>query len=127
MEHGPPRAPGPGVGSVTAAEINRVSAWLDDLVARHGLPPKALVVHQFTTAMVRDRRAILQRPNVRVALEMDGHGTATAKQRTYERLATLAPQLYQGLMIFERRDRGGLLTPGRLQRLTPVPSYIGYQ
>jgi len=119
--------PGRGVGRVTAAEVNKVSAWLDDLVTREGLPPKELVVHQFTTAMVRDREAILQREGVRVTLEMDGHGTKAAKQRSYERLATLAPQLYQGLMIFERRDRGGLLTQGHLQRLTPVPSYVGYQ
>jgi len=124
---GPRGRPGRGLGRVTAAEVNRVSAWLDDLVVRHGLPAKDLVVHQFTTAMVSDRAAILQRPNVRVTLEMDGHGTAAAKQRSYERLATLAPQLYQGLMIFERRDRGALLTQRHLQRLAPVPSYIGYQ
>ena len=35
------------IGSVSAAEVNGVSEWLAELVRREGLPPKALVLHQF--------------------------------------------------------------------------------
>lgn len=119
--------PGRGIGSVSAAEVNRVSRWMQGIVERHDLPRKELVVHHFRASMVRRHRRIVQRDGVRVILEMDGHGTRLTKRRTFERLARLAPGMPHSLMLFERRDRGGLLGPSQLARFEPQPSYVGYQ
>jgi hypothetical protein len=42
--------PGQVIGTVSAKEVNATSAWLAQLVAKHNLPQKLFLVHQFTPA-----------------------------------------------------------------------------
>ena len=72
---GPRQVPGRVIGSVGAAEVNRVSAWLADLVEREGLPEKAFVLHQFRSTMIRDvERVRSSRPGLAMVQHVDGFG-----------------------------------------------------
>jgi hypothetical protein len=122
---GPGEAPGGGtIGSVTAAEINEVSAYLDGLVAREGLPEKALVVHRFTPGMVVDPQNVVDRPGVAVVFHADGFGTPEAKLGDY--FGLLPDRFHRGLKLFFDEDVG-LLTPAEVLGLTPPPDVVTYQ
>ena len=59
---GPDQVPGQVIGRVGAREVNATTAWLDQLVTKHDLPQKLLLIHQFTDDMVpeaelKERRA----------------------------------------------------------------------
>ncbi len=68
------RCPGRVIGSVGAAEVNRVSAWLSDLVEREGLPEKPFVLHQFRSTMIRDVERVKQRAGLAMVQHADGFG-----------------------------------------------------
>jgi len=64
------------IGSVDAAEVNRVSEWLADLTAEHRLPQKLLVLHRFTKAMVRHEDEVeTDHDEVGLLVHMDGQGS----------------------------------------------------
>src|SRR5690606_12096570 len=46
------------IGSVDAAEVNQVIAWLADLTAEHRLPQKLLILHQFQLRMITNRAQV---------------------------------------------------------------------
>ncbi len=75
--------PGHRVGSVGAAEVNRVSAWLDDLTARERLPEKVFLVHQFRSDMVRHIGRIQRRDHLALVQHVDGFGTRAQKLATF--------------------------------------------
>ena len=51
---GPRQVPGRTIGSVSAREVNRVSAWLAELVEARSLPEKVFMLHQFRSDMIPD-------------------------------------------------------------------------
>jgi hypothetical protein len=71
------------IGTVDAAEINRVSAWLAGIVREEALPQKLLVVHQFRFSMITDRDLIETPPELAVVIQMDGQGPLPSKYETY--------------------------------------------
>jgi hypothetical protein len=124
------QVPGKVVGSMDARDINYAIRTLASLVEEHDLPPKVLVVHRFTAAMVTNVAAIAEDPRVQVVLNMDGWGPPATKLNSYRRFVASAPVAFTGFKIFYRNDRRGgsrLLTPGELLELDPVPIYIQYQ
>lgn len=95
---GPRGVPGKTTGRITAEQINQASLRLDRIVENENLPPKVLVVHQFTRRMVKGRARIKQRPGVQVAMNFDGIGTPAAKEAGYGALATEG--LFNGFSVF---------------------------
>ena len=72
------------IGSIDAAEINRTSAWLAELVRDEDLPQKLFVVHQFRLSMIgREHLLRTDRPELALLVHMDGQGGAAQKLATW--------------------------------------------
>jgi hypothetical protein len=121
---GPHGRPGHTVGSVNAKTLNRVSAYMSNLIERENLPQKALVIHQFRDGSVKNRKGIKEPAGVDVVLNFDGIGGAAAKKAGYARLTR--EDLFAGFSLFYRLDRG-LMKPGEILRLEPEPDFLLYQ
>jgi hypothetical protein len=116
--------PGNTTGSVTAENLNRVSAYLSDVVEGEGLPPKALIIHQFRGGSVKKRKRVEQPEGVDVTLNFDGIGSRAAKKAGYDRLRQ--DGLFNGFSLFYRLD-SGLMSPSQVLGLEPSPDYVLYQ
>jgi hypothetical protein len=116
------------IGSVDAAEVNRVIEWLAGLVARHRLPQKLLVLHQFTIHMIADRRELdTGRDELAVLVHVDGFGTPGQKLNTWNTLhRDQPPGLWWGWKNFYDEDQP-TFTPARTVEVDPSPRFISYQ
>ncbi|MBF4614888.1 hypothetical protein [Curtobacterium sp. VKM Ac-1376] len=116
------------IGSVSASEVNEVSSWLAALVREEGLPPKALVLHQFRLSMIQDRSAIETHPELDMLVHVDGQGSQPDKQATWNALHVGAPEgLHWGWKNFYDEDTP-MLTPAQtMQDVQPTPSLVTYQ
>jgi hypothetical protein len=121
---GPNGVPGETTGKITASEINAATRRMNQIVEREGLPPKVLIVHQFTKQMIKHRRAIRQRDGVQVVLNFDGIGSPAAKEAGYAALASRA--LFNGFSIFLRLDTK-VMSPREILRLAPAVNFLLYQ
>jgi hypothetical protein len=119
------QVPGRVIGSVTAAEVNRVSAWLSRLTRRHDLPQKVLMLHQFRADMVQDPERIRQRPGLAMVQHVDGFGTRSQKLTTY-RTVERAEQFSMGFKLFYDEDVD-LFEPRRVLRIRPRVDFVSYQ
>ena len=122
---GPRQVPGQLIGSVGAAEVNRVSAWLSNLVERRRLPEKAFVLHQFRTSMIRDIARVRERAGLATVQHVDGFGTRSQKLATYHAVARPA-QFAMGLKLFYDEDTN-LFAPHRVRKIRPPVSFVSYQ
>ena len=123
---GPGQRPGKVIGSADADEINEVSAYMDRVVTREGLPQKLLVAHQFTANMIRRRSRLRQRPGVAVTISIDGVGPRGLKENTYRQLARSGDGLYDGFKVFYEED-GRPMTPSQVLALRPQPDLVIYE
>jgi hypothetical protein len=116
------------IGSVTAAEINEVSAWLADLAAEHSLPQKVLILHQFSLAMISDRQDVdTSRPELAITLHADGHGTPKDKLSTWNALQQDLPEgISMAWKNFIDEDTP-MFTPEETYDLEPRPWFVSYQ
>lgn len=114
------------VGSVDAKEVNRVSAWLADIVREEGLPQKLFVVHQFQLRMVSNRDQLRVRPELATVIQMDGQGSRAAKLDTYRAVTRGAGPWYHGFKLFYDEDPD-LFQPADVLGLSPVPAFVSYQ
>jgi hypothetical protein len=123
--------PGKRVGTVDAAVVNAAAEFLAGLVREHGLPPKILVVHRYTQAMVTNAAGIKPLPEVQVVMDMDGWGSPGAKRSTHQSYIQREPVQFTGFKLFYKNDLKGtpsrLLTPAEILELTPAPIFIQYQ
>ena len=122
--------PGSVIGSFDANDINYTAEYLQKIVKENHLPPKILVVHRFTQAMVKNYKDIRIIPEVQVVMHMDGWGFPAKKINTYKQFIYKEPVEYTGFKIFYKNDtkgNGRLLTPQELLKLKPQPVYIQYQ
>jgi hypothetical protein len=122
--------PGSRIGTMDAADINYMIDWLSKFVQQHNLPPKVLVVHRFTQAMVTNASQIKLDPHVQVVMHMDGWGPPWLKRDSYRDYVVKEPVQFAGFKLFYKHDtRAGdpLLTPTDLLKLAPRPMYIQYQ
>jgi hypothetical protein len=122
---GPGQVPAQEVGSVSAAEVNSVSGWLDHLVAVHHLPAKLFLVHKFRTTMVRNESTLVPRTHLREVVNVDGFGSPGDKLPKYRQFAATS-RFELGIKLFYQQDIE-LLTPAQVLRLTPQPAVIDYQ
>src|SRR5690554_5660504 len=123
--------PGKKIGSFNANDINYATEYLQKLVQENNLPPKVLVVHRFTQAMVKNYSDIKLRPEVQFVMHMDGWGPPELKKGTYRHFIHKEPVEFTGFKIFYKNDiknaPNRLVTPEELLKLKPIPIYIQYQ
>jgi hypothetical protein len=122
--------PGRRVGTYDAKHINYAIGVLADLVTRHKLPPKVLVIHRFTGPMVTNYQNIKLDPRVQVVMHMDGWGPPYGKRATWSRFIYPYPVQYTGFKLFYHNDtKAGhpLMKPADVLALNPKPLYIQYQ
>jgi len=124
-------APGKVVGSFDAADINYATEYLAKLVTDNNLPPKILVIHRFTQAMVTNYKQIKLRPQVQIIMDMDGWGHQARKINTYRMFVHKEPVEFTGFKIFYKNDlkeaNSHIMTPEEVLKLKPQPIYIQYQ
>ncbi|MCG2780682.1 MAG: hypothetical protein L6264_07015 [Weeksellaceae bacterium] len=118
--------PGSKIGYFNAADINDAIDILADLVRKNKLPPKILVVHRFTQAMVKNYKEIKTVPEVQIVMNMDGFGSKSLKKDSYVSYIYREPVQFTGFKLFYKND-AKLYTPEELMKFTPIPIYIQYQ
>ncbi len=116
------------IGSVTSAEINETMDWLADLTDRNDLPQKMVLLHQFRTDMITDRRDLdLSHDELAVIVQMDGDGTLGQKLDTWGALRIDAPKgLKFGWKNFYDEDEP-TPSPATTFRVDPTPWWVSYQ
>jgi hypothetical protein len=117
--------PGQIIGSVSAREVNATSAWLAQLVARHDLPEKLFVVHQFTDDMVPEQE-LKARDGLAMVLNVDGFGNQAVKKAKYHDFTRQAPDAYHGFKLFYEEDTD-IMRPREVMRLRPKPFLVVYE
>ena len=116
------------IGSVSTTEINRVIRWLASLTARHHLPQKLLVLHQFRLSMITDEQRLdTSHDNLAIVIHMDGQGTPGEKLRTWNAVFGTAPSdVFFCWKNFYTKDHP-TLSPTQTMTNTPEPVMISYQ
>jgi hypothetical protein len=116
------------IGGVDAAQVNRVSSWLDGLTAAAHLPQKLLVLHQFRLSMVRSEDALQTSfDHVSMLVHMDGQGPVPVKMGTWAAVTGAAPPgMPFGWKNFYEKDPR-TMTPAETMAVRPTPLMISYQ
>jgi hypothetical protein len=125
------KKPGTVIGTMDASDINFTIKYLTDLAKANQLPPKILVVHRFTQAMITNYKKIKPNPEVQVVMDMDGWGSQSRKLSTYHEFISREPVEFTGFKLFYKNDfreeNSRMMTPEEVLRLKPRPVYIQYQ
>ncbi len=127
---GPGQVPGDVYGHTTGSELNRVAAYLADLVAAYDLPEKVMVFHQVAASVVSDQDRLRDHPGIVVIKSVDGIGPRGAKEETWRRLVGGLPDhLHTGFKLFFVEDArsGPLMSPDQVLALRPRPVYVMYE
>jgi len=116
------------IGSVTAREVNSVGDWLAGLTARQHLPQKLFVLHQFQLSMIgNENRIDTRHDDLAIVIHMDGQGTPTDKQQTWQAVTGAAPRhVFFGWKNFYVKDHP-MLSPRQTMTRIPKPMMISYQ
>lgn len=128
MKNGQP--PGKAIKTFDAADINYAAEYLAALGNEYNLPPKILVVHRFTNAMLTNYKKIKTSKEVQLVINMDGFGFPAKKKNTYYHCIYKEPVQFAGLKLFYKNDIKQvkqLMTPADILQLKPQPIYIQYQ
>jgi hypothetical protein len=116
------------IGTVDAAEINQVSAWLAGIVREERLPQKYFIVHQFRFSMITDRDLIETPPELFTVIQMDGQGPLPTKYETYA--AITAGQVdvgwSWGWKNFYDED-SPMATPAQVLAVEPPVVFVSFQ
>jgi hypothetical protein len=125
------KKPGSSIGTFDAADINFTTNYLAKLVKENNLPPKILVIHRFTQAMVTNYKQIKLQPEVQVVMDMDGWGHQARKINTYRQFIYKEPVQFTGFKLFYKNDlreaNSHMMSPQEVLKLKPKPMYIQYQ
>jgi hypothetical protein len=125
------KKPGSVIGTMDAADVNYATDYLSNLAKTYNLPPKILVVHRFTQAMITNYKKIETRPDVQIVMDMDGWGAQARKINTYRQFINKEPVEFTGFKLFYKNDfreaNSRILNPEEVLKLKPQPVYIQYQ
>ena len=116
------------IGTVDAAEINRLVDWLAGIVREEALPQKLLILHQFRFSMITNRAQVETPPELAVLIHMDGQGSLTAKYNTWNALTGRADadRFHWGWKNFYDED-SPMATPQQVLALSPKIVYVSFQ
>jgi len=120
------QVPGRELGHMHATEVNAALDFLDQVIAAARLPPKILIVHQFTLGMLPDKDEIRDSPSVDVVLDMDGFGSQSLKLATHAAITRQRRLEFSGVKLFYKQD-ADLLSPAQVMGMDPVPAVVIYQ
>jgi hypothetical protein len=119
-------APGQVIGSLDAARVNEVQAYLAGLVRERGLPPKVIVLHQFDVGMLNDPDEYTAHDEVEILIDMDGFGGVGIKTRHYTWYALASYAERPGIKLFFNWDTP-LMSPAAVMGLPTPPALVIYQ
>jgi hypothetical protein len=114
------------IGQVTADEVIEAQNYLIQLCAKHNLPRKSLIVHQFHHTMIEEKERITPLDGVDLIIDMDGFGPPELKEETYTVVITNEEIEYNGIKLFYQQDEP-LMTAEEVLALNPSPDLIIYQ
>jgi hypothetical protein len=120
------QVPGDVIGSVSSREVNATTAWLEQLVVRERLPPKLVVIHQFTHDMVQDKQLLQEREHLTIVLNADGFGGREIKIAKYRDFTEGPAFARDGFKLFYEEDVK-LMKPSQVLRLRPRPYFVVYE
>ena len=118
--------PGRELGHMHESDVNAALDVLEEILRTPGLPPKVLIVHQFTLSMLPDKEKIRPRPRIDLVLDMDGFGSRSLKLSSYRAVMRQRALPFAGFKLFYLQDTN-LFDPPQVMQLTPVPSVVIYQ
>jgi hypothetical protein len=118
--------PGRKIGRMTARDVNDAIEFLDKIIREKNLPPKVLIVHQFTMNMLRDKHDIGDSPLVDVVLDMDGFGDQPLKKAMYKTIVARRPLEFPAIKLFYKEDTN-LMGEKDVMKLEPEPAVVIYQ
>jgi hypothetical protein len=118
--------PGQQIGQLPARDINAALDFLEDLIKEHQLPPKVLLLYQFTLGMLPDKENIRSSDSVDVVLVMDGIGNQALKRSSWDGVMRQGQLPYAGFKLFYKQDTN-LFSPEEVLALEPKPVVISYQ
>jgi hypothetical protein len=122
----PGEVPGQVIGSVTAEEVNRVSAYVADIVRRHRLPEKLFLIHQFTPDMIEGKERVRRRPGLAVTMNVDGFGSPAQKLDKWRAFTSEAVRFHDGFKLFYEEDTD-LMSPREVMAMRPRPDLVVYE
>jgi hypothetical protein len=122
----PPLLPAQEIGSTDAATVNEVSRYLSELVRRHDLPQKLLVVHRFTGDMIEQEDQLERDPGVALVVNVDGFGDQPNKISKYNEFTRGKRDRHHGFKLFYKEDVN-LMKPREVLRLRPQPDLVVYE
>ena len=122
----PPLLPAQEIGSTDAATVNEVSRYLSELVRRHDLPQKLLVVHRFTGDMIEAEHDLERHPGVALVVNVDGFGDRPNKISKYNEFTNDLQRRFNGFKLFYEEDLN-LMRPKNVLRLRPQPDLVVYE
>jgi len=119
--------PGQSIGSVTAEQVNEVSAYVSRLVVKHDLPQKLFVIHQFTDGMIANKQLVARPRGLAVTMNVDGFGNPANKISKYKGFTgSEAAAFHNGFKLFFEEDTN-LMTHKAVLALRPAPDLIVYE
>ncbi|MBA2445575.1 MAG: hypothetical protein H0V49_09620 [Nocardioidaceae bacterium] len=122
---GPGEVPGQTIGSVEAAEVNRVSRYVASFTRHQGLRQKLFMLHQFRTDMVRNIARVQPHEELAMVQHVDGFGTQSQKLSTYHTVAR-PRDFHMGFKLFYDEDTD-LFRPREVLDILPPVRFVSYQ
>jgi len=130
--------PGKVIGHITGRDINQVQAAMSAYLKKNGITEKKiLLVHMFTSRMIRERSPIKNYEKIKLVMNLDGDGSPELKVKIYNSLYTKisASKIAAGFKVFFKVDKPRIMTPKQILGIDPVrnnrikqaPKYINYQ
>ena len=130
--------PGRVIGHVTGEQINDVQSAMSGYLKDNEIKnDKILMVHRFTSDMIRDSQAVKSYDQIDLIMNLDGHGSPQLKVKVYNNLYSSdnASSAYGGFKLFFTEDKPEMMTPTQVlgmeavseSKISDPPRYINYQ
>jgi hypothetical protein len=113
-------------GRISGHDINAAQLYLHELAAKHNLPPKMLVIHQFMDGTIVEGEVTVELPNVDLVLNMDAFGDYPEKVKKYRHYATRPYAQHRSFNIFLKQDKP-VGSEEDVLALDPMPDMVMYQ
>ena len=129
--------PGKKIGHITGDWVNQTQQIMSDYMKKHGITEKKiLLAHMFRHSMVSDKKGVRKYDNIKLIMNLDGHGSPRLKVNIYNGIYTKknADKVAAGFKLFFKEDHP-MMTPAQVMGLKPAqgrkvkypPKYINYQ
>jgi len=130
--------PGKVIGHITGRDINQVQAAMSAYLKKNAITEKKiLLLHMFTSRMIRESTPIKNYEKIKLVINLDGDGSPELKVKIYNSLYTKisASKIAAGFKVFFKVDKPRIMTPKQILGIDPVrnnrikqaPKYINYQ